>query len=85
MKAFRRQWVEELYVKILEVIYKKSTATIKLHKVNDKIPMQKGVRQGDTISPKLFTAGLEEVFQQFGMREVRKSDKWRISKYSSIC
>ena len=59
MKALRRQGLEEMYVQILEDIYKESTATIKLHKVSNKIPIQKGVRQGDTISPKMFTAVLE--------------------------
>ena len=59
MKALRRQEVEEIYVKKLEDIYKESTATIKLRKVNKKIQKQKGVRQGDTISPKVFTALLE--------------------------
>ena len=33
-------------MKILEDIYKESATTIKLHKVNIKIPIQKGVRQG---------------------------------------
>ena len=48
---------------ILEDIYKESTATIKLHKVSNKISIQIGVRQGNTISPKLFAAILEEVFK----------------------
>ena len=69
MKAFRRQGVEEIYVKILEDIYKESIATIKLHKVSDKTPIQKGVRQGDTISAKLFMALLEEVFKKLEWEE----------------
>ena len=46
--------VEETYVKVLEDIYKESNATIKLHKVSEKISVKKRVRQGDTISPELF-------------------------------
>ena len=42
MKPLRRREVEKIYVKILEDIYKESTATIKLHKVSEKIPIQKG-------------------------------------------
>ena len=57
MKALRRQRVEEIYEKILEDII------LKLHKVSKKISIQKGVRQGDTISPKLFTAVLEKNFK----------------------
>ena len=52
MKSLRRQGIEEIFVKILEDICKESTAIIKLHKVSDKIPIQKRVRQGDTISHK---------------------------------
>ena len=40
MKALRRQEIKEIYVKILEYIYKESTATIKLHEVSEKIPIQ---------------------------------------------
>ena len=45
--------LEEICVKILEDIYKENTATIRLYKVSDEIPIQKEVRQGDTISTKL--------------------------------
>ena len=56
MVALRKQGVKEIYVKILEDIYKENTSTIKLHKINKNISIQKWVRQGDTISPQLFTA-----------------------------
>ena len=62
--AIQQQGVEEVYCNILEDIYKDGTATIKLHTETDKIPIKKGVRQGDTISPKLFTACLEEIFRK---------------------
>ncbi len=45
-------------------VYSDTTATIKLYKKSRKIPIGKGVRQGDTISPKLFTACLEEIFKK---------------------
>ena len=63
MKAFRRPEVEEIYVKILEDIYKESIATIKLHKVSDKIPIQKGVRLGNTISSKQFMVVLRTILR----------------------
>ena len=55
MKIFKKHEVEETYEKVLEGTYKESSATIKLHKVSEKIPIRKGVRQGDTIFSKLFT------------------------------
>ena len=36
-----------------------------LHRENNETPIRKGVRQGDTISPKLFIATLEDLFQNF--------------------
>ena len=36
---------------------------MKLHKNSRAIPFDKGVKQGDTISPKLFTASLEDIFR----------------------
>ncbi len=58
MQALRQQGVDGLYTKVLEDIYRDSTATIQLHKKSRKIPVRKGVRQVNTIFPKLFTACL---------------------------
>ena len=69
MRAMRNQGVEEAYVRTLDHIYEGSTATIKLHKTSDKVPIEKGVRKGDTISPKLFTAVLEEIFRKLDWEE----------------
>ena len=38
--------------------------TVHLHKEGEKIRIKRGVRQGDTISPKLFTATLESIFRR---------------------
>ena len=38
--------------------------TVHLHKESEKFRIKKGVRQGDTISPKLFTATLESIFRR---------------------
>ena len=53
----------ELYVKLSKDIHTDCMATFQLHRNSEKIPIIKGVRQGDAISPKLFTACLEEVFK----------------------
>ena len=36
-----------------------------LHRESNEIPIRKGVQQGDTISPKLFTATVEDFFCNF--------------------
>ena len=69
LETIRKQGVEEAYCRVLEDIYKDGTATIKLHEETNKIPIKKGVRQGDTISPKLFTACLEEIFRKLNWRD----------------
>ena len=38
--------------------------TVHLHKESEKIRIKRGVRQGDTISPKLVTATLESIFRR---------------------
>ena len=40
------------------------TVGLHLHKESEKIRIKRGVRQGDTISPKLFTATLESIFRR---------------------
>ncbi len=64
MQALRQQGADELYIKVLEDIYRDSMAIIKLHKKSRKVPIRKGVRQGDIIFPKLFTASLEEILKK---------------------
>ena len=43
------------------VYYTDSSVTVHLHKDSEGIMIKGGVRQGDTISPKLFTASLESI------------------------
>ncbi len=38
--------------------------TVHLHKDSEKIRIKRGVRQGDTISPKLFVATLDSIFEK---------------------
>ena len=41
-------------------LYNGATSTIKLHQNSEKIKLERGARQGDNISPKLFTACLQD-------------------------
>ncbi|KAK6031965.1 hypothetical protein OSTOST_01866 [Ostertagia ostertagi] len=47
------------YIQLLEQCFSNTTTTIQLLDRKIKIPIQKGVRQDDTISPKLFMAALQ--------------------------
>ena len=61
LKEFR---IEAKYVKIIEEIYRGCYAEIDLFEEPCRIEINKGVRQGDTISPKLFVATLESLFRR---------------------
>ncbi|KAH7669983.1 endonuclease-reverse transcriptase [Aphelenchoides avenae] len=66
LNALVAQGVSSHYVDILEDVYDGCTTEIKLFHDSVTIPVKRGVRQGDTISPKLFTAALEEVIRTLG-------------------
>ena len=48
-------------------IYTDSSVTVYLHKESEKINIKRGVRQGDTISPKVFTSTLESIFRRLNL------------------
>jgi endonuclease/exonuclease/phosphatase family metal-dependent hydrolase len=56
--------VDSRYTKMIKYIYENATSCIELHEKTDKFKIGRGVRQGDTISPKLFTAALEGIFKK---------------------
>ena len=51
-----------VYIELMKEIYTNSSMTVNLHKESNKINIRRGVRQGDTISPKLFKAAFESIF-----------------------
>ena len=53
-----------MYIELLEEIYINSSMTVHLDKESNKTNIRRGVRQGDTISPKLFTAVFESIFRR---------------------
>ena len=66
LTSLQEQGIEDVYIEILKHIYTDSSLTVglHLHKESEKIRIKRGVRQGDTISPKLFTATLESIFRR---------------------
>ncbi|MFH4984705.1 hypothetical protein AB6A40_011414, partial [Gnathostoma spinigerum] len=68
LNALKGQGVENSYIKILAEANSGCTTDINIFGSPIKIPIAKGVRQGDTISPKLFAACLESVFRKISWR-----------------
>ena len=64
-EALRKINVKEDYVQILENIYFNATARIHIDGMeSEPFPINRGVRQGDPISPNLFTAAIEDIFRK---------------------
>ena len=65
--ALYEQGMDETYIKLMENIYANGTSVVRLHKDADKVKIGRGVGQGDTYSPKLFTACLEGIFRKLSL------------------
>ena len=59
-KALKNQGVDPAYINLICDLYNGATSTLKLHRDSDRIKLERGARQGDNISPKLFTACLQD-------------------------
>lgn len=62
-KALADCRIDHRYISLLRHIYKNATAKVKVHAETNRFKIEKGVRQGDTISPKLFTTLMECMFK----------------------
>ena len=63
LQALQKIGIDDGYIDILKDIYTNTSVTARIHKSTRKINIKKGVRQGDTISPKLFTTTLEHIMR----------------------
>lgn len=66
-RALNQQGVPRTYIQILQEIYCKSKGKVKLDRVGDSFFIKRGVRQGDPVSPNLFTALLETIFRNINI------------------
>ena len=64
LTSLQEQGIEDVYIEILKDIYTDSSVTVHLHKESEKTRIKRGVRQGYTVSPKLFTATLDSIFRR---------------------
>ena len=64
LEALHEQGIEPVYINIFKHIYKQAKSFIRMHKDSKPFHLGRGVRQGDTSSPKLFTACLEKFFKK---------------------
>ena len=69
-EALRKANLNKTCVKIVQNICSQATAKIHLHKlVSDEFTINRGVKQGNSFSPKLFTAVMEEFCKKAGISE----------------
>ena len=71
--------VQEKYINIIKEKYTEGTAQIRTEKHSGKIKITKGVRQGDTLSPVMFTAAVEEIFKRMNIEEGINIKRVRLS------
>ena len=65
LTSLEEQGIDKGYIDALAEIQNGVSTAAMLHRESNEILIRKGVRQGDTISPKLFTATLEDLFRNF--------------------
>ena len=73
LTSLQEQGIEDVHIELLNDIYTNSSMTVNLHNESNKIDIRRGVRQGDTISPKLFTAALERIVDEY-LSHLRSAD-----------
>ena len=64
LRALTEARVDHRYTTTIKNIYQNAKASVRLHEDTADFPIERGVRQGDVISPKLFTTLMEFMFKK---------------------
>jgi hypothetical protein len=70
LNALVTQNIPSKYVRLIEHIYESSSASVLIENLGEKFNLDRGVKQGDPMSPKLFNAALESVFKSLEWDDV---------------
>lgn len=65
LRAMEKARIDSRYTNLIRHIYNKAVLHVRIDEdmMTDQVKVEKGIRQGDSISPKLFTLALEDVFK----------------------
>ena len=64
LESLQRCRIDWRYIEVLRCLYNVATVTVQVQDQRTRpIQLRRGVRQGDVISPKLFTNAMEDVFK----------------------
>lgn len=70
LESLQRCQIDYRYIEVLRGLYNDATMAVQVQDQQTKhIPLRRGVRQGDVISPKLFTNALEDMFKTLDWKE----------------
>ena len=69
MKALESQGVNPSYINTYKSIYKKNIAYLRLHEDSESFNLERGTKQGDPSSDKLFNASLQQVYNKLDWEE----------------
>ena len=72
LKALEEMKIHPKYIRLIGKIYSNSESKVKIEAEGKTFKTKRGVRQGDPISPKLFTCVLEIVFRRLNWEQRRK-------------
>lgn len=64
LESLQRCQVDWRYIQVMRCLYEAATMSVQVQNQQTRpIPLHRGVRQGDVISPKLFTNAMEDMFK----------------------